>query len=104
MITVTTITSTRLKASRARFEAPRLNDCIIAMKARRPMDEKKETELKRSRLKFVMVELSKGKSAILQKLERLNASPIQKRSRRQSRGLTVQSDLFCKMPASPSPR
>jgi hypothetical protein len=32
------------------------------MKARRPMDEKKETELKHSRLKFVMVELSKGKS------------------------------------------
>jgi hypothetical protein len=53
------------------------------MKARRPMDEKKETELKHSRLKFVMVELSKGKSALLQKLKRLKGSPSQKRSWRQ---------------------
>jgi hypothetical protein len=68
------------------------------MKARRPMDEKKETELKHHRLKFVMVELSKGKSALLQKLKRLNVSPIQKRSRRPSRGLTVQSDLFAERP------
>ena len=48
------------------------------MKARRPMDEKKETELKHSRLKSVMVELSKGKSGSLQKLKRLNVSPSQK--------------------------
>jgi hypothetical protein len=104
MIAMTTISSIRLKASWVRFDASRRSDSIIAMKARRPMDEKKETELKHHRLKFVMVELSKGKSALLQKLKRLNVSPIQKRSRRPSRSLTVQSDLFCGTPATPSPR
>jgi hypothetical protein len=88
MIAMTTISSIRLKASWARFDASRRSDSIIAMKARRPMDEKKETELKHSRLKFVMIELSKGKTALLQKLKRLNVSPIQKRSRRSSRSLT----------------
>jgi hypothetical protein len=48
------------------------------MKARRPMDEKKETELKHHRLKFVMIEPSKGKSALLQKLKGLTSLGVKK--------------------------
>ena len=48
------------------------------MKARRPMDEKKETELKRSRLKSVMVELSKGKSGQPAETEKLSALRVKR--------------------------
>ena len=42
------------------------------------MDEKKETELKHHRLKFVMVELSKGKSALSQQLKSLTSLRFKK--------------------------
>jgi len=53
------------------------------MKARRPMDEKKETEFKHRRLRFVMIELSKGKSGQPQQLKSLTSLGVKRGARGQ---------------------